>query len=124
MRREAGLAELAPFAYALLVARLALGILHVGHAAMMSSVMGFSAWWAYALMGGEVAGAALLFAGLYTRQAAIALVAVLLGAAWLHLATGMGASVEFGIYFIVTLAGQALLIGWTALPAADDETLS
>jgi hypothetical protein len=108
MRREAGLAELAPFAYELLVTRLALGILHVGHA----------------LMGGEVAGAALLFAGLYTRQAAIALVAVLLGAAWLHLATGMGASVEFGIYFIVTLAGQALLIGWTALSAADDETLS
>ncbi len=124
--------ELPALAYAVLMTRVGLGVMYLGHVLIMSGVLGLEhashhlasiglpAGLAYLVTAAELAGGVLLLAGLYARQVAIALIPLLLAAAWLHLATGMGASIEFAIYFVVTFAGQGLLAGWTA-PAAPAE---
>jgi putative oxidoreductase len=112
--------------------RIGLGMMYLAHALMMSGLLGLEhashylgsiglpAWLAYAMTAAELVGAALLLASVYVRQVAIALVPFLVGAALLHLATGIGASIGFAIYFLVTFAGQGLLAGWTA-PAGRGE---
>lgn len=114
IERVRGIADLEPLAYALLMTRVGLGVIHVGHALMMSGLWGFSTWWADGILIAQGAGGALLLAGIHVRQAAIALLPFLVGTALLHLAAGTGAGISFGVYFIVTLVGQGLLAGWTA----------
>jgi putative oxidoreductase len=127
------IAELPPFAYAMLMTRIGLGVMYLAHALMMSSVLGLEhashylgsiglpASLAYAMTVAELVGAALLLAGLYVRQVAIALLPFLVGAALLHLATGIGASIGFAIYFLVSFAGQGLLAGWTVPAGLGEE---
>ena len=122
VERVGGIAAMPPLAYA--------AAMYVGHALMMSGVLGLEhgahylhsiglpAW--LPMTTGELAGGALLLTGVYVRHVAIALTPLLVGAGLLHLATGIGASIGFALYFGVTLAGQGLLAGWTA-PAAPAE---
>jgi putative oxidoreductase len=112
--------------------RINLGVMYLAHALMMTGVLGLEhashylgsiglpAALAYVMTAGELVGAALLLAGLYVRQVAIALLPFLVGAALLHLATGIGASIGFAMYFLVSFAGQGLLAGWSA-PAGPGE---
>jgi putative oxidoreductase len=130
--RVGDVAELKPLAFALLVTRVALGLMYLGHALMMASVLGFEhashyassiglpAWFAHGMTAAELAGAALLLGGLYVRQVAVALMPLLLVTALVHLGTGVGASMGFGVYFLITVAGQSLLAGWQR-PAGDGE---
>jgi putative oxidoreductase len=106
------IADLPPLAYAVLVTRIGLGLMYLGHAAMMWAVLGLADWWSYAMTAAEIAGGVLLLAGLYVRQVAIALIPLLLGTAIAHVATGSGATLGFAAYFVTVLAGQALLAGW------------
>ena len=123
--RGRDIADMEPLAYALLMARVGVGLMYLGHALMMSGVLGLEhashylasiglpAWLAYAMTLGEVVGGALLLAGLFVRPIALGLLPLLIAAAALHFCTGVGASLGFACYFLLNLAGQGLLAGWT-----------
>ncbi len=117
--------RLAP--YGALVLRLALGGLFLAHAGLKIFVftpagtaqffesLGLPGALAYLTMAAEVAGAAALILGIYTRWAALALVPILLGAiATVHGANGFwftakGGGWEFPAFWIVALLTQASL---------------
>ena len=133
VERAGGIAELEPLAFAVLVTRVGLGMMYLSHALLMSGVFGLEhashhlgviglpAWCAYAMTAGELIGGALLIAGLFVRRVAIALAPLLIGAALLHWASGVGASIGFAVYFVLSFAGQGLLAGWAAPVAPAEE---
>ena len=80
--------------------RTALGVMYLAHAGLKLFVftlpgtaqffasVGLPGPLAYAVFAAEALGGALLLAGVYPRQVALALVPVLLGAAWVHAPNG------------------------------------
>lgn len=86
--------------YALLLLRIALGLMFLAHAALKVFVftipgwtaflgkVGFPEFMAWPVVLAEVAGGVALVLGIYARQVAFLLVPVLLGALWVHLGNG------------------------------------
>lgn len=113
--------------YAALLLRVSLGILALAHgllkiivftpagAAGYFASLGLPPFLAYATIGIEVVGGAMLIAGVFTRYVSIAMIPVLLGAVVFgHLSAGWlfsneGAGWEYPAFWAVALAVQALL---------------
>lgn len=84
----------------LLLLRLSLGLMYLAHAGLKLFVFtlpgtaqffagqGLPGALAYAVFAAEAIGGALLLLGVYPRQVALALLPVLLGAAWVHAPNG------------------------------------
>lgn len=113
-------------AYAALVLRLTLGVAFIAHGLLKVLVftvpgtvqffgsLGLPAFVAYATIAAELTGGALLILGVYTRWVALALVPILLGAAWTHWGNGwvfsaQGGGWEYPVFWAMTLIVQALL---------------
>jgi putative oxidoreductase len=109
-----------------LALRLALGVMYVAHGAwklltlgMPATVeffvaQGFPGWTAYAVVGAELVGGALLILGLGVRLVALALLPILLGALLVHLPNGFVFSYpnggwEYPAFLIVASLVQALI---------------
>lgn len=87
-------------ALGLLLLRLSLGLMYLAHAGLKLFVFtlpgtaqffagqGLPGGLAYAVFAAEAVGGAALLAGLYPRQVALALLPILLGAAWVHAPNG------------------------------------
>ena len=112
--------------YAALVLRLSLGVMFVAHALLKLFVftlpgtaqffvsIGLPGPLAYAVFAAELVGGALLIAGIGTRWVALALVPVLLGAAWAHIGNGWlfsatGGGWEYPAFLTAVALAQALL---------------
>ena len=113
-------------AYALLLLRLSLGAMYLAHAGLKIFVFtlpgtaqffagqGLPAALAYVVVAGEVVGGALLLLGVWPRQVALALLPVLLGAAWVHAPNGWMFSAPGGGWeYPVFLAAMSLVL-WLA----------
>jgi putative oxidoreductase len=113
-------------AYAALVLRLTLGTALIAHGLLKVLVftvpgtvqffgsLGLPAIAAYATIAAELVGGVLLILGVRSRWVALALVPVLLGAAWAHSGNGwvfnaQGGGWEYPVFWAVTLVVQALL---------------
>jgi putative oxidoreductase len=112
--------------YAALLLRLTLGTMFVAHALLKVFVftlpgtvqffesLGLPAALAYATVGAELVGGALLILGIGTRWVAVALIPFLLGAAWVHLGNGWLFSApkggwEYPVFLVIAAVVQALL---------------
>lgn len=111
---------------AALLLRLTLGVAFLAHGLLKVFVftlpgtvqffesLGLPGFVAYATVAAEVGGGALLILGVQTRWVSLALVPVLLGAAWAHWGNGwvfsaQGGGWEFPVFWAMTLLVQALL---------------
>lgn len=116
------LESLQPHAIALL--RLALGVMTLAHGLMKVFLftvpgtvgyfesLGLPGVLAYLTILAEVGGGMALILGLFTRWVSLALVPVLLGAAWVHLGNGWvfsseGGGWEFPVFWAIALLVQA-----------------
>lgn len=111
-------------ALGLLLLRSALGLMYLAHAGLKLFVftlpgtaqffagVGLPAALAYGVFAAEALGGVLLLAGVYPRQVALALLPVLLGAAWVHgphgwVFTAPGGGWEYPVFLAV-----ASLVQW------------
>ncbi|MFQ5785544.1 MAG: DoxX family protein [Alphaproteobacteria bacterium] len=112
---------------AALLLRLGLGVMFIAHSLLKVFVFtmpgtvqffesfGLPGWVAYVVMAAELGGGALLILGLYARWVALALVPVLLGAAFLvhwpngWLFSAKGGGWEYPIFLTLAAVVQALL---------------
>ena len=112
--------------YAALLLRVALGAMFIAHALLKYYVftlpgtaqffqsLGLPGALAYLTFWAELAGGALILAGVYARWAAAALVPILLGATWAHAGNGWLFTVanggwEYPAFLTAAAAVQALL---------------
>lgn len=112
--------------YGALVLRVSLGVMFIAHALLKYFVftlpgtvgffekIGLPGPLAYAVFAAELAGGALLILGIATRWVALALVPVLLGAAWVHLPNGWVFSApnggwEYPAFLAAAALAQAML---------------
>jgi len=115
-----------PSPYAATLLRVSLGVLALAHGLLKILVftpagtvgffasLGLPAFLAYATIGVEVVGGIALIAGVFTRYVSIAMIPILLGAAFVHSSAGWvfsneGGGWEFPAFWAVALAVQALL---------------
>jgi len=118
----ASASALTPHATALL--RISLGVMALAHGLLKVFVftlpgtvgyfesLGLPGFVAYLTIAAEVGGGLALLLGVYTRWVSLALVPVLLGAAWVHLGNGWmfsnaGGGWEFPVFWAVALLVQA-----------------
>ncbi len=118
--------ETKPYDIASLILRLSLGIVFIAHGLLKIMVftlpgtvqffeaVGFPGWFAYIVTVLEIGGGALLISGLYTRQVALVLLPILLGAFYVHsgngwLFTNENGGWEYAVFLIATIIVQALL---------------
>ena len=110
-----------------LLLRLALGTVFIAHSVYLKLVVfglpgtaqffasvGLPGFLAYLVFGLEAVGGAALILGAYARIAALALVPVALGAAWVHLGAGWlftneGGGWEYPVFLAVALLAQFLI---------------
>ena len=112
--------------YAALTLRLALGLMFIAHALLKLLVftlpgtaqffgsLGLPPLLGYLTFAAELVGGVLLVAGIGTRWVALALVPVLLGAAWVHAGNGWLFSAanggwEYPVFLTAAAVAQALL---------------
>lgn len=112
--------------YAALVLRLALGVMFIAHALLKVVVftvpgtvqffesVGFPGTLAYVTIAAELGGGVLLLSGLGARWIALAMVPLLLGAAWVHVPNGwvfnaQGGGWEYPVFLAVAAVVQFLL---------------
>ena len=112
--------------YAALLARLSLGVMFIAHALLKIIVftlpgtvqffesVGLPGPLAYVTIAAELGGGILLVLGVYTRNVALALVPILLGAAWVHLGNGWVFNApkggwEYPVFLVVMALIVALL---------------
>ncbi|GGY02158.1 membrane protein [Litchfieldella qijiaojingensis] len=104
--------------------RLSLGIMTLAHGLLKVFVftipgtvgyfesIGFPGFLAYLTILAEIGGGLALILGIYTRWVSLALIPVLLGAAWVHLGNGwvfsnQGGGWEFPVFWAIALLVQA-----------------
>ena len=112
--------------YAAFALRIALGVMFIAHALLKIYVftptgtvqffqsLGLPGFLAYVTIVAELAGGALILAGLGSRWVSAALVPILLGAAFVHapngwLFTAKGGGWEYPVFLALTAIAQALL---------------
>jgi putative oxidoreductase len=113
--------------YAALVLRVSLGVMFIAHSlylkafvftlpgtAQFFASIGLPAVLAYVVFYAETIGGILLLAGVYTRWIALALVPILIGAAWVHwpngwLFTAPNGGWEYPVFLTVAAVAQSLL---------------
>lgn len=110
----------------LLVLRLSLGLMYLAHAGLKLFVFtlpgtaqffagqGLPAALAYAVFAAEAIGGLLLVLGVYARQVALALLPILLGAAWVHGPNGWVFSAPGGGWEYPVFLAAASLALWLA----------
>lgn len=115
-----------PHAYGALLLRLSLGIMFIAHGLLKVLVftmpgtvgffesVGFPGFMAYLVVLAELGGGVALIAGVMVRWVSLALVPVLLGAAWVHLPNGWvfsadGGGWEYPVFLVAATLVQALL---------------
>ncbi len=113
-------------AYGALVLRVSLGVMFIAHAALkvfaftlpgtvkFFETVGFPGFLAYVVVAAEIIGGVLLVLGAYTRWVALALIPILLGAAWVHAGNGWVFSApnggwEYPVFLAAAALAQALL---------------
>jgi len=111
---------------AALILRTSLGVMFIAHGLLKVMVftlpgtvqffdaMGFPGWMAYVVTFAEIAGGIALVAGIYTRQIAVALVPVLIGALYVHSGNGWvftseNGGWEYPLFLVGATVVQALL---------------
>lgn len=127
--------------YAALILRIALGAMSLAHGLLKIFVftlpgtaaffeqVGFPGWTAYIVAYAEIGGGILLLAGIGVRAVAAALVPILLGATYVHLANGWlftnaNGGWEYPAFLTLAAIAQALLgagkyaVRWPRSPAA------
>ena len=113
--------------YAALLLRVSLGIMYIAHSLVLKWMtftlagtaqyfesIGLPGVLAYAVFWAELIGGVLLILGVQSRWVALALIPVLLGAAWVHSGNGwvftaQGGGWEYPLYLIVLSVAQGLL---------------
>jgi len=112
--------------YAALALRSALGVMFIAHALLKYHVftlpgtaqffesLGLPGSLAYATFWAELVGGALILAGVYSRWVSVALIPILIGAAWAHAGNGWVFSApnggwEYPVFLAFAAAAQALL---------------
>ena len=112
--------------YAALILRVSLGVMFIAHALLKILVftlpgaaqffgsVGLPEWLAYPVTAMELAGGAMLIAGVWTRWVALALVPVLIGATSVHwsngwLFTAQNGGWEYPVFLTLAAIAQALL---------------
>lgn len=120
--QQTEIVSLQPHAIALL--RVALGVMALAHGLLKVFVftlpgtvgyfesLGLPGVLAYLTIAAEVGGGVALILGVYTRWVSLALVPVLLGAAWVHMGNGWifsnpGGGWEFPVFWALALIVQA-----------------
>jgi putative oxidoreductase len=114
-------------AYGAFLLRVSLGIMYVAHSLVLKWMtftlagtaqyfesLGLPGFLAYATFFAELVGGVLLILGVQTRWVALALLPVLIGAAWVHAGngwvfSGQGGGWEYPVYLIVLSVAQALV---------------
>ena len=114
-------------AYAALLLRVALGVMFIAHSVVLKWMtftlagtaqyfesLGLPGFLAYATFLAEFVGGVLLVLGVQSRWVSLALLPVLVGAAWVHAGNGwvfsaQGGGWEYPLYLIVLSVAQALL---------------
>lgn len=109
------------------VLRVSLGVMFVAHSVILKLMvfglpgtarffesLGLPGFLAYATFAAEAVGGILLILGVQTRLVALALIPVLLGAAWVHIGNGWvfsakGGGWEYPAFLIATSVAVALL---------------
>lgn len=109
------------------VLRVTLGVMFVAHSVILKLMvfglpgtakffesLGLPGFLAYATFAAEAVGGILLILGVQTRLVALALIPVLLGAAWVHIGNGWvfsakGGGWEYPVFLIATSVAVALL---------------
>lgn len=109
-----------------LVLRLGLGAMYLAHAqlkfftfglagtAAFFAQVGFPAWTAYPVAFLEAAAGLLLILGIHARWVAVAMIPILLGAAWTHAGNGWvfsapGGGWEYPLFLVLASAVQGLI---------------
>lgn len=112
--------------FALLLLRVALGLMYLAHAGLKLFVFtlpgtaqffagqGLPAGLAYAVFAAEAIGSVMLLLGVYPRQVALALTPVLLGAAWVHAPNGWVFTAPGGGWEYPVFLAVASLVLWLA----------
>lgn len=112
--------------YGAMLLRVSLGIMYLAHAhlkiytftlagtAEFFATVGFAPWLAYPVTVAEIGAGILLIAGVQTRWVALAMIAVLLGAAFTHWGNGWvftatGGGWEYPVFLVAASLVQALL---------------
>ena len=113
--------------YAALLLRVSLGVMFLAHSLILKVFtfglagtsqwfvsVGLPGWLAYAVCFAEIIGGTMLILGVYTRRVALALLPILLGAAFVHWPNGWVFSApnggwEYPIFLALALVVQSLL---------------
>ena len=113
--------------YAALLLRVSLGVMFLAHSLILKVFtfgltgtsqwfvsIGLPGWLAYAVCFAEIIGGAMLILGVYTRWAALALLPILLGAAFVHWPNGWVFSApnggwEYPVFLALAVVVQSLL---------------
>lgn len=112
--------------YGAALLRVSLGVMWIAHASLKWLVftlpgtaaffdsVGIPGFLAYPVFGAELLGGLALVLGIYARQAALALVPIMAGAAWVHLPNGWvhtsaGGGWEYPLFLIVSSVALWLL---------------
>ena len=113
--------------YAALLLRVSLGVMFIAHSLILKWMtftlagtaqyfesLGLPGALAYATFWAELVGGVLLVLGIQSRWVALALLPVLVGAAWVHIGNGwvfsaQGGGWEYPLYLIILSLAQALL---------------
>ncbi len=112
--------------YGAMLLRVSLGIMYLAHAhlkiytftlagtAEFFATVGFAPWLAYPVTAAEIGAGILLIAGVQTRWVALALIPVLLGAAFTHWSNGWvftatGGGWEYPVFLVAASLVQAML---------------
>lgn len=113
--------------YGALLLRVSLGTMYIAHSLVLKWMtfglagtaqyfesLGLPAFLAYVTVFAELIGGVLLVLGIQSRWVALALLPVLVGAAWVHAGngwvfSGQGGGWEYPLYLIVLSVAQALL---------------
>jgi len=114
-------------AYGVLLLRVSLGVMFIAHSLILKywtftlagtaqyfESLGLPAFLAYVTFFAELIGGILLVLGVQSRWVALALLPILVGAAWVHVGNGWvfsapGGGWEYPLYLIVLSMAQALL---------------